>query len=108
MELFPSCLLENQVTYVPPFIPNTQLAAQRFVRYWEARREVFGSEKYTLKMTLSEALKDDLVALGTCVYTLLPHPDLAGRQILFMEPNRHSRKGYTSESMVSFGYDSFS
>ena len=54
-----------------------------------------------MRMTLSEALKEDLVALDTCVYTLLPHRDLSGRQILYMEPHRHSRKGYTSESMVS-------
>jgi hypothetical protein len=79
---------------------NAKLAAQRLVNYWEGRKKVFGDDKYLLPMTLSEALKDDLVALDCCVYTLLPYPDRSGRQILFMDPHRHSRKGYTSESML--------
>lgn len=86
-----------------PFVSSIylQLAAQRFVNYWEGRRQVFGDDKYLLSMTLAEALKDDLVALDSCVYTLLPYPDRSGRQILYMEPHRHSRKGYDSESMVN-------
>jgi hypothetical protein len=71
------------------------------VNYWEARREVFGPEKFMLRMTLSEALCDDLVALETCACRLLPHLDTSGRQILLWEPLCHTREGYTSESMVS-------
>jgi hypothetical protein len=78
-----------------------QLAAQRFVNYFEGRREVFGPEKYTMRMTLSEAMRDDLTALETGFYCLLPHVDLSGRQIIYLEPHRHTKEGYTPESLVS-------
>ena len=61
---------------------------------------MFGPEKFTLPMTLSEALRDDLVALETCMLRLLPGLDTSGRQLLFWDPSRHTREGYTSESMV--------
>ena len=77
------------------------------MKYWESRREVFGPKKYTMRMTLSEGLRDDLVALDTGVYTLLSRRDLSGRQILYMEPRCHTREGYSSESMVSGQQKSF-
>lgn len=79
---------------------DVRLAAQRFVRYWENRRDVFGPNKYLMRMTLSEALKDDVEALNTCVYTILPFQDVSGRTILFMQPRCHTREGYASESLV--------
>jgi hypothetical protein len=78
-----------------------QLGAQRFVNYWESRREVFGADKFGLRMTLSKALCDDLAAVEDCVYRLLPRFDAAGRQLLLFHPGRQTREGYTSESMVS-------
>lgn len=78
-----------------------QMAAQRFVNYWNSRLDVFGDEKFLLPMKLSGALREDLVAIQTGLYTLLPHPDVSGRPILFMEPRCHTRERYTSESMVS-------
>ena len=75
--------------------------ARRFVNYWECRRQVFGREKYLMSMTLSEALCDDRVALETGVFSLLPRRDLSGRPILYMDPSRHTREAYTSESLVS-------
>ena len=62
---------------------------------------MFGSEKFVKRMTLNEALCDDLVALEACVCRPLPRLDTSGRQLLLMEPCRHTREGYTSESMVS-------
>jgi hypothetical protein len=79
---------------------NAKLAAHRFVNYWESRREVFGPDKYLQRMTLSEALRDDLVALETASHCLLPNLDANGRPILYNNPPRHTREGYTSESMV--------
>jgi len=71
------------------------------VNYWESRREVFGDEKYTMRMTLSGALRDDMVAVGVGMHRLLPKLDSFGRKIMFIEPHRHTRQGYTSESLVS-------
>lgn len=81
------------------------MAAQRFVNYWEGRREVFGPEKYLKKMTLSEALKDDITALQAGVFCLLPCFDASGRQILYCNVAAHSLNGYTSESLVSGDLD---
>lgn len=52
-----------------------------------------------MKMTLGEALKGDVVALNTCILTMLPN-DASGRIVLYLEPHRHTRQGYTSDSMM--------
>jgi hypothetical protein len=70
------------------------------VNYWEYRRKVFGPDKFVQRMSLSEALCDDLPAVEACIYCPLPHLDTSGRQLLLVEPSRHTREGYTSESMV--------
>jgi len=54
-----------------------------------------------MRMILSEALQDDLVALEAGVWCLLPNLDACGRQILYLDVARHTLNGYTSESMVS-------
>lgn len=77
-----------------------QLAAERFVNYWECRREVFGADKYLMRMKLSEALRDDLVAIEAGLIMILPYVDVSGRRMIYVEPSRHTRQGYTSESMV--------
>ena len=87
---------------------NAKLAAQRFVNYWEGRREVFGPEKfgpekYLLPISLGEALCDDvevIAALKAGMISLLPCLDLSGRQLLFLVPHRHTKKGYSSASVV--------
>lgn len=55
-----------------------------------------------MQLTLSEALKDDVVALETGVFNLLPAKDLSGRTLLFVSGHKHTREGYTSESLVSY------
>lgn len=77
------------------------MAAERFVLYWECRRDLFGSDKFHLRMTLSEALRDDVPTLMAGAFCLLPHLDLSGRHLIFVEPHRMSFEGYTAESMVS-------
>ena len=52
-------------------------------------------------MTLSEALRDDIVALKAGVCTILPFPDMSGRPLLFFEGARNTREGYTPQSLVS-------
>jgi len=58
-----------------------------------------------MRMTLSEALCDDLTALETGTCFLLPRLDVSGRQVLYLDPSRNTREGYTSDSLVSIeGY----
>lgn len=53
-------------------------------------------------MTLSEILDpDDLVALETSWFCLLPKLDASGRQLVTLNPSRHKRQGYSTENMVS-------
>jgi len=54
-----------------------------------------------MRMILSEALQDDLVALEAGVWCLLPNLDASGRQILYLDVAHHTLNGYTSESLVS-------
>jgi len=54
-----------------------------------------------MRMALSEALRDDLVALEAGVFCMLPRLDASGRQVLYLDPSRHTREGYTSDSLVS-------
>jgi hypothetical protein len=91
---------ETEELTLPFSLGSTQLGAQRFVNYWEIRRDLFGPEKYLLHMTLSQALRDDLVALETGVQQILPRLDSSGRQMVFWEIHRHTRNGYTTESLV--------
>ena len=76
------------------------------MNYWEGRREVFGPEKFHLRMTLSEALRDDLVAIKSGMFSILPHPDLSGRPLWYLAAARCTCEGYTKESMVSDYYGS--
>jgi hypothetical protein len=78
---------------------NAKRAARRFVNYWEGRLEIFGSERYVLPITLNEALAGDIDAihaLESGLLKLLPHRDISGRQILFLEPCRHTKIGFSS------------
>jgi hypothetical protein len=50
---------------------NAKLAADRFVNYWNARRDAFGP-KFIERMPLAEALNDDILALEAGLFCLLP------------------------------------
>lgn len=71
------------------------------MKYWECRRKLFGDDKYMHRMTISEALRDDLDAVQDGVFCLLPIKDSSGRQLLHLEPGRKS-DGYSSDSLVRF------
>ena len=56
------------------------------MNYWESHRELFGPKKFEMRMTLSEALCDDLEVVEVCLCQLLPHLDTSGRQLLLLDP----------------------
>ena len=62
---------------------------------------MFGPDKFTQRMTLSEALRDDVLALKAGVFTLLPNRDSSGRHLLHVNPKCHCRESFESASMVS-------
>jgi len=69
-------------------------------------RDSFGPDKCFLRMTLSEALRDDIVALKTGAFALLPRRDVSGRHLMYIVPHNHTGEGYTSDSMVRLHCDS--
>lgn len=79
---------------------NAERAANRFVRYWQKRHQLFGTDKFCLPMTLEGALRDDTVALECGGFKVLPKPDASGRPILLGAPHCHTRVGYDTESML--------
>lgn len=52
-----------------------------------------------MRMTLSEALKDDIDAINDGVFCVLPTKDSSGRQLLHLEPGRKS-DGIPTDSLV--------
>lgn len=77
-------------------------AAERLVRYWQHRVEVFGPSKAFGPLTLAAgALDGDEAALETGFIRLLPScRDPVGRPVLFLDPSRHFPGTYPRESMV--------
>lgn len=71
------------------------------MKYWTSRRKLFGEEKYTKRMILSEAFCDDIPALKQGVFTLLPKRDSSGRHLIYIDGARLSDAEYDPESMVS-------
>jgi hypothetical protein len=77
----------------------SQLAAARYTKYWDKRVEVFGPEKAFMPLTLSKALKDDMVALSTGFFSLTGTKDASGRSIIFIDPSKQDKSKYPRESM---------
>jgi hypothetical protein len=67
-------------------------AAQHLVAFFEAKMELFGSDKLTKDIKLKDLSDDDLSVLDTCFLQVLRGRDSAGRAILcqFMAYQRFS------------------
>ena len=70
------------------FIPKD--AAIRLVAFCEAKLELFGTEKLTKTILLSDMDKDDIGCLETGYSQLLPGRDRAGRALLTVLPMIHN------------------
>lgn len=79
----------------------TQLAAQRYARYWDKRRELFGDVKAFLPLTQTGANQEDAAALGRGFIRIVTGArDPAGRSLLIVDPSRQDKTQYTRESMT--------
>ncbi|KAL7572903.1 hypothetical protein ACA910_004548 [Epithemia clementina (nom. ined.)] len=80
---------------------NADLAAQRYVHYWEKRLEIFGPEKAFQPLTLDQALSEDWTALNMGFAQWIPNvKDPQGRSIVFINPANQDSRKYESKSMV--------
>jgi hypothetical protein len=78
-----------------------QLAARRYIKYWEKRLEIFGPEHAFRPLTLHQALERDRVALDLGVVQLIPgkvDPG-SGRSLVFVDPSKQDRSRYARESL---------
>lgn len=78
---------------------DAKRASRRLVSYWERRRELFGSEKVYLPLTLDGAMRDDVDNLSQGFVSALPVKDLNGRGIFFCNSGHLDWSKYSRESM---------
>jgi hypothetical protein len=65
---------------------DARLAAGRMVRFFEEKKKLFGPEKLTKEIKLSDLDKDDQKFLNRGVAQILPQRDRAGRCIIIWMP----------------------
>eukprot|EP00934_Nitzschia_sp_Nitz4_P002635 Nitzschia sp. Nitz4//scaffold95_size97785//45877//47543//NITZ4_004667-RA/size97785-augustus-gene-0.107-mRNA-1//-1//CDS//3329560472//2625//frame0 len=62
---------------------DATLAAERFLRFFQYKRRLFGSSKLVQKITQADLNDDDMTALKTGEGQISPIPDAAGRVVMF-------------------------
>lgn len=82
-------------------------AAQRLLKYWEKRVELFSESKAFLPLKLNQALRDDTTALNIGFLRYTGKQDSTGRAILFLDPTRLPlNESYDRHSLVrAFWYN---
>jgi hypothetical protein len=61
-------------------------AASRMVRFFHEKYKLFGAEKLTKDIVLADLDPDDIAALESGVYQMLPEKDCAGRKVFCFFP----------------------
>jgi len=76
-------------------------AAQRMVRYWQLRVEIFGNDRAFLPLD-SEAIldEDDRNQLFTGAIRILPHTDAFGRTIFYVDQQKLHARSFDARSAV--------
>jgi hypothetical protein len=75
--------------------------AQRIVKYFEQKLELFGMDKLVKSMTYNDLSEDDLEVLLSRCMQILPVPDSSGRKVVFSAPTYYYDKYKTQLNMVS-------
>lgn len=61
---------------------NPQVAAQRLVKHFEIKREIFGDKCLARELRMSDLNEDDMIVLRSGIFHVLPTRDVAGRTVL--------------------------
>eukprot|EP00546_Thalassionema_frauenfeldii_P022251 CAMPEP_0178907340 /NCGR_PEP_ID=MMETSP0786-20121207/7318_1 /TAXON_ID=186022 /ORGANISM="Thalassionema frauenfeldii, Strain CCMP 1798" /LENGTH=336 /DNA_ID=CAMNT_0020579131 /DNA_START=258 /DNA_END=1268 /DNA_ORIENTATION=- len=77
---------------------HAEKAAASLVKYWRLRKELFGSDKAFLPMTITGALRDDTETLDIGLAMLLPN-DCHGRTVFYFNQSGFSSPPIDKESM---------
>jgi hypothetical protein len=76
-------------------------AASRMVRFFDEKYKLFGAEKLTKDIVLADLDPDDIAALESGSFQVLPEKDSAGRKVFCNFPQL--RVGRTAQNKVSGG-----
>jgi hypothetical protein len=79
---------------------NPTLAAHRLLKYWQVRRELFGSVRAYKPLCVIDAEhggldENDLLLFSSASYVLLPRKDQCGRSIIAVDRSRQSAEHST-------------
>ena len=76
-------------------------AAERMIRFFEFKKELFGVEKLVKDIALDDMDEDDMHFLGNGYCQVSPYTDTAGRTIfVFIQKRKTLGKTYEYESLV--------
>ncbi len=64
---------------------DTQVAAQRIVKHFEIKREMFGDKCLARELRMSDLNEADMVALRSGIFHVLPTRDVAGRTVVVFD-----------------------
>jgi CRAL/TRIO domain len=84
---------------------HADLAAIRYVHYWDKRVQHFGPVRAFQPLTL-ESMRDDMAALNVGFINIVERNDIVQnkqvdkRTFLFVDPSKQDRTKYTRESMI--------
>jgi hypothetical protein len=76
-------------------------AASRMIRFFDEKYKLFGAEKLTKDIVLADLDLDDITALESGSFQVLPEKDSAGRKVFCTFP--HVSAGWTTQNKVSVG-----
>jgi hypothetical protein len=86
---------------------NETLAAERYIKYWDKRVDIFGMAHAFQPLTQAAALKNDMATFEYGVVRLVVDSktgrqakDPSGRGIVFLDPSLQDKTKYTNQSML--------
>ena len=79
---------------------DARQAAERILRYWEHRIDIFEDDRAFMPLTLKGALREDSATISKGVICPTGCQDSDGREIVFFDPSRQDREAYTRKSLA--------
>jgi hypothetical protein len=77
-------------------------AADRLIKFFQLKEQLFGSEKLAKDITQSDLGRDDLACLRSGITQILPLPDRAGRTVMVWNTALRGNSSHISRMRTSF------
>jgi len=79
---------------------DAKMAAERMVKYFQQKSDLFGEEKLGKTLTLDDLTDDDMYLYEIGYITVLPFPDRSGRPIIFGDGTKLDFERMTIDSIL--------